>query len=142
MNCTEPYITSGFVIGKNLLLQISSLLTAALTRDAASPRLSLLCRVTVGILLLSSTRTGYARTHTHTKCSAGQAHKQPLFQSSADNTTPTHIHTHKLVSNPPKLQITKKRRGSCHRPALRRKGEWEREGVPHTHTHMYTQTRC
>lgn len=67
-------------------------------------------------------------THSHSKCSPGQAHKQALFLSSKN--TITHIHTRSLVSNPQKLHITKKRRASCHRPALRQ--ERARERATHT----------
>ena len=100
---------------------------------AVQPRhdCQLCCGVTAGILLLSNTHAEIcAHTHSRSKCSPGHAHKQALFLSSMN--TITHIHTHSLVSNPQKLHITKKRRASCHRPALRQERAREREREPHT----------
>ena len=102
---------------------------------AVQPRhdCQLCCGVTAGILLLSNTHAEIcAHTHSRSKCSPGHAHKQALFLSSMN--TITHIHTHSLVSNPQKLHITKKRRASCHRPALRQERARERERERATHT--------
>lgn len=70
-------------------------------------------------------------THTHKMWSRACTQTSSLFvKHGQHNHNITHTNTH--LSPIPQSFKYKKSRASCHRPALRHKGDWEREGMPHT----------